>query len=61
MFIELGISILVAIAILFRLISHYFRNKKKQSDQKPLDRLKSSVIKYEAATEPVEVDDWENV
>ena len=35
--------------------------KLRQSDQKPLDRLKGSVIKYEAATEPVAVDDWENV
>ncbi len=35
--------------------------KLRQNDQKPLDRLKGSVIKYEAVTEPVAVDDWENV
>ena len=35
--------------------------KLRQSDQNPLDRLKGSVIKYEAATAPVAVDDWENV
>jgi len=34
--------------------------KLRQSDQKPLDRLKGSVIKYAEATEPVAVDDWEN-
>ncbi len=34
--------------------------KLRQSDQKPLDILKGSVIKYEGATEPVAVDDWEN-
>ena len=34
--------------------------KLRQRDVDPLERLKGSVIKYEGATDPVAVDDWEN-
>ncbi len=34
--------------------------KLRQRNGGPLDLLKGSVIKYEAATEAVAVDDWEN-
>ena len=34
--------------------------KLRQRDVDPLERLKGSVIKYEAATDPVAMDDWEN-
>jgi len=35
--------------------------KLRQSNDEPLEVLKGSVIKFDGATEPVSVDDWENV
>lgn len=35
--------------------------KLRQQQKKPLEILKSSVLKFDAATDPVAVDDWENV
>ena len=34
--------------------------KLRQQDVDPLTRLKNSVVKYDAATEPVGDDDWES-
>ena len=34
--------------------------KLREQNTDPLTRLKSSVIKYDSATEPVGDDDWEN-
>lgn len=34
--------------------------KKLRPQQSPLERLKNTVVKYEAATMPVADDDWEN-
>jgi len=34
--------------------------KLRQRNDEPLDMLKGSVIKFDGATEPIGVDDWEN-
>jgi prevent-host-death family protein len=34
--------------------------KVRQQQPTPLELLKGSVIKYQAATDPVAIDDWEN-